>query len=127
MDVDQPQAIKNHKATRFPLNARLKALLRGIRPKEKDRDTWVFRGPQGAPIDYSNFQSRHWKPTVERLAGKGEIAFYLPQYHCRHTWITMALASGMSIADVAYLARVSPGVIWSNYAGRSQKIKVPEL
>ena len=124
MAVDQPQAIKNYKATRFPVNERLKALLRGLRIRDEG---WVFTGPKGAPMDYSNFQDRHWKPTVRRLAARGDVAFYLPQYHCRHTWITLALRAGMGVADVSYLARVSPGVIWSNYAGRSQKITVPEF
>ncbi len=127
IDMDKPQAIKNYKSTRFPLNARLQMLLRGIQPRDRNRDRYVFTGPRGETFDYANFQTRHWKPTVEKLVKKGAIAFYLPQYHCRHTWITMALRAGMEIADVAYLARVSPGVIWSNYAGRSQKITVPEF
>ncbi|NEQ31821.1 MAG: hypothetical protein F6K04_12585 [Leptolyngbya sp. SIO4C5] len=76
-------------------------------------------------MHYQNFQRRHWRPLVLELAEQGRIAFYLSQYHCRHTWITGALASGMSVQDVSYLARVSTAVIYQHYAGRSRQIIVP--
>jgi integrase len=53
-------------------------------------------------------------------------AFYLSQYHCRHTWITEAL-NHLSVQDVSYLARVSPHVLYKHYAGRSRRILIPEF
>jgi hypothetical protein len=56
------------------------------------------------------------------------IAFYLPQVHCRHTWITAAVDHPqLSIKDVSYLARVSPKVLYDHYAGRTRKPLVPEF
>ena len=57
---------------------------------------------------------------------RGQVAFYLSQYHCRHTWITEAL-NHLSVADVSYLARVSPNVLYRHYAGRSRRILIPEF
>ena len=53
---------------------------------------------------------------------------YLPQVHCRHTWITAAVDHpNLNIKDVAYLARGSPKVLYDHYAGRTRKPLVPEF
>lgn len=78
-------------------------------------------------MHYTNFQRRHWRPLVLALAEAGKIAFYLSQYHARHTWITGALANGVPIQDVSYLARVSTAVLYQHYAGRARRPIVPEF
>ena len=126
MDVKQAQATKNYQSTRFPCNARLQRLLRETEPRQRDRSAFVFHGIEGGRFNYTNFQTRHWRPLVQRLVESGKVAFYLSQYHCRHTWITEAL-NHLSVADVSYLARVSPNVLYRHYAGRSRRILVPEF
>ena len=126
VDVKIIQSTKNRKTTRFPCNQRLQTLLQSLQPSPLIRSQYVFRGLKGGPLEYKNFQTRNWKPLVKRLAEEGAIAFYLSQYHCRHTWITEAL-NHLSVADISYLARVSTQVLYQHYAGRSRKIIIPEF
>lgn len=125
-DMQEAQSTKNYQSTRFPCNARMQHLLRSIRPSDWGRADYVFQGRKGGRFEYHNFQTRHWRPLVERLVREGAIAFYLSQYHCRHTFITEAL-NHLSVQDVSYLARVSPHVLYKHYAGRSRRILVPEF
>lgn len=121
-DVAAPQRTKNYQSTRFPANDRLRRMLSSMAPLGE----WVFVGKNGGPFDYHNFQTRHWKPQVEHLREKGAIAFYLSQYHTRHTWITLALEH-LSPQDVSYLARVSVPVLYKHYVGRGRRIIIPEF
>ena len=126
--MSKAQSTKNYRSTRFPCGPRLARLLRAQRDRTGgDRASPVFPGVEGGRMHYQNFQRRHWRPLVKALAEEGAIAFYLSQYHARHTWITGALASGMSVQDVSYLGRVSTAVIYAHYAGRSRSIIVPEF
>jgi len=126
VEMKAAQSTKNYQITRFPCNARLQRLLRSLQSNPVDRNQYLFMGREGGRLNYQNFQTRHWKPLVKDLAGSGLIAFYLSQYHCRHTWITEAL-NHLSIQDVSYLARVSPHVLYRHYAGRSRRILIPEF
>lgn len=123
----EAQSTKNYKSTRFPCGDRLARLLRQQRPHEGIRQGWVFPGVEGGSMHYTNFQRRHWRPIVQALAEEGKIAFYLSQYHCRHTWITGALEAGVSVQDVSYLARVSTAVIYKHYASRARRPVIPEF
>ena len=125
-DTRDLQSTKSGKTTRFPCNARLQRLLREIRPEGYTRGDRVFVGKGGDRFEYHNFQARHWRPLVTRLVQQGKIAFYLSQYHARHTWITAALEH-LAVADVSYLARVSTAVIYAHYAGRSRHLVIPEF
>lgn len=126
VEMKESQATKNYQSTRFPCNARLQRLLRSIRPTPWTRQQFVFSGREGGRMNYHNFQTRHWRPLVKGLVESGTIAFYLSQYHCRHTWITEAL-NHLTVQDVSYLARVSPHVLYRHYAGRSRRILIPEF
>jgi len=126
VEMKEAQSTKNYQSTRFPCNARLQRLLRSRRSEPVDRSQYLFIGREGGRLNYQNFQTRHWKPLVKGLVESGHIAFYLSQYHCRHTWITEAL-NHLSIQDVSYLARVSPHVLYRHYAGRSRRILIPEF
>lgn len=123
----ESQRTKNYRSTRFPCGDRLARLLREQRPAGAPRDSWVFPGMKGGPMHYTNFQTRHWRPTVQALVDAGQVAFYLSQYHARHTWITGALDAGVSVQDVSYLARVSTAVIYKHYAARARRPIIPEF
>lgn len=125
-DMKEAQQTKNYQTTRFPANARLQKLLRSLQPEQWSRADYLFTGIKGGRFDYQNFQTRQWRPLVQGLVNQGKIAFYLSQYHCRHTWITLALEH-LPVADVSYLARVSTGVLYKHYAGRSRHILIPEF
>ena len=127
VDMREAQGTKNGKITRFPCNLRLQQFLRLQHPRGCDRNDFVFPGPMGGRFDYHNFQTKHWKPTVKSLRDRGYVAFYLPQYHARHTFITEALRAGMDVAEVSYLCRVSIAVIHKHYLGRTRMITVPEF
>lgn len=126
IDTKIRQPTKSGKSTRFPCNPRLRRLLESLQPCPLDRQQLVFRGVEGGMFDYKNFQTRQWKPTILRLVEVGKVAFYLSQYHCRHTWITEAL-NHLQVADVSYLARVSTKVLYEHYAGRSRHLTIPEF
>lgn len=126
VDMPQPQATKNRKTTRFPCNNRLQGLLRSLRIDHPERTAFVCPGRAEGRFNYQNFQTRYWRPLVQDLVERGHVSFYLSQYHARHTWITLALEH-LSVADVAYLARVSTTVLYKHYAGRSRKILIPEF
>lgn len=126
-DMPEAQGTKNGKITRFPCNLRLQNFLRSHHPKGCDRKDFVFPGLKGARFDYHNFQTKHWKPIVVSLRDRGYVAFYLPQYHARHTFITEALRAGMDVSEVSYLCRVSTNVIYKHYMGRNRRINIPEF
>ncbi|NER84961.1 MAG: site-specific integrase [Leptolyngbya sp. SIO1D8] len=127
IDMTEPQRTKNGKITRFPCNHRLQTLLKLQQPSRWNYADFVFPGAMGGRFDYHNFQTRHWKPTVKHLRERGFVAFYLSQYHARHTFITEALKAGMDVAEVSYLCRVSTTVIYRHYLGRNRIINVPEF
>jgi integrase len=59
----------------------------------------VFRSPQGHQIDHGNFRSNYWKPALEFL----QISYRKP-YATRHTLLSEALESGLSVPQVAAIA-----------------------
>jgi integrase len=126
IDVGITQGTKNHRTTRFPCNERLKSLLRSLKPFPCDRHEFVFHGVESPRLNYNNFQTRHWRPMIEGLVESGHVAFYLPQYNMRHTFITEALKH-LEVNDVSYLCRVSVEVLLKHYASRSRAIEVTEF
>lgn len=126
-DTKEVQDTKTHNSRIFPLNDRLRRLLSSVRPFPRLPFDYVFPGGELSPFEYHNFQTRHWRPLVTLLAESGAIADYLPQSHCRHTFITLALQSGMTVNDVAYLVGNSPDVIYRHYASRTRVLTVPEF
>lgn len=125
-DMHHVQETKNRKTTRFPCNPRLQRLLELMRHSRAHHADLVFQARTGGRFHYTNFQTRYWKPVVTSLVERGLVAVYLSQYHTRHTWITEAL-NHLSVADVAYLARVSTSVIYQHYVGRSRSLTIPEF
>lgn len=127
VDMPEPQSTKNYKVTRFPCNARLQRLIRSQKPRNWSRNGLVFPARRGGRFDYHGFQTRYWRPLVLDLCDRGLVAFYLSQYHARHTFITEGLKAGIPVADMAYLCRVSTTVLYRHYLDRTRSITVPEF
>jgi len=127
VDMKESQSTKNYKVTRFPCNHRLQSLLAQQRPSTWEREHFVLPGPMGQRFDYHNFQTNHWRPIVLDLCDRGLVSFYLPQYHCRHTFITEGLKAGISVPDMSYLVRTSTTVLYKHYVDRTRSITVPEF
>lgn len=127
IDAEAPQRTKNGKTTPdFPCNKQLRGLLTDATKGVEQESMWIFRGADGGAFNYHNFQSREWRPLVEKLAEDGAIAFPLSQYHARHTWITEALKV-MALKDVEYLARVDSATLLRFYAQRNRALEIPEI
>jgi integrase len=126
VDTKKRQPTKNKTSRVFPCNDRLRQFLQTLRPITQDPEQLLFCGLNGGAFEYHNFQTRQWKPTVEKLVEEGRVALYLSQYHCRHTFITLAL-DHLEVHDIAYLVGNSPTVIYKHYASRSRNITVPEF
>ncbi len=80
---------------------------------------WVFPGETGNPIDVNNFE-RTWRRLRRRAQKEGVRPLKL---HCtRHTWASMALASGKSVRWVAdQLGHASPMLTLKTYAHSMQE------
>jgi integrase len=128
LDAARPQATKTRRVTKFPLPAKFQSLFFHLQPAPPPSpEEWIFTGLEGGPFNYANFERRQWKPTVEQLVTEGFVSYYGPQYHTRHTAITLWLQQGKSVQDVAYLTRTSPKIIQEHYAAHSRLITVPEF
>jgi integrase len=117
---------KTKKDRFFPCNDRLKKLLKQQRNENTTRNAIVFPSVEGKHMEYHNFQTRHWKPTIEALVEEEKVFRSMSQYHCRHTWITLALKAGMKVEDVAYFSGNSPVIIYKHYTNRSRQKEIPE-
>lgn len=126
VDVKIRQPTKTKQSRVFPCNARLQTLLRSLQPASFNSSDLIFRGINGGSFEYHNFQTRQWKPLVESLVERGQVSLYLSQYHCRHTFITLAL-DHLSVKDIAYLVGNSPDIIYKHYASRSRVVEIPEF
>jgi integrase len=114
--------LKRQSKRKIPLSDRVRDCL-GYR-----REGLVFPSPRtDGLIDLgSNFSQRSWKPALQ-AAG---IA-HRNLYHCRHTFITLALKgrdgrSGLSVQDVAKLVGNSPEIIYRCYAGTTADLALPD-
>lgn len=124
VDTKKVQQTKNWKSREFPVNNRLRSLLLSL--PTGDRESLLFTGEKGSSFEYHNFQTRKWKPVIEALVEAGRVALYRPQYHCRHTFITLAL-DHLAVKDIAYLVGNSPDIIYKHYASRSRNLELPEF
>jgi len=85
----------------------------------------VFPAKNGKELDIHNFLNRVWRPILENLVKEGKVIEYLPQYNCRHTFITLCLEDGIPSRRVADWCGTSVQVIETNYAGAIADIQVP--
>ncbi|MGK7947195.1 MAG: tyrosine-type recombinase/integrase [Microcystaceae cyanobacterium] len=126
-DLRVRKSTKTHESRHFPINQQLKALLDEIKPENPSNNDLVFPSKTGIEIDAHNFLNRIWKPVVEALVKEGKVKQYLPQYNCRHTFITMALEKGVTVVQVSKWMGNSPEIIMKHYAGTIRQAQVPEF
>ncbi len=126
-DLKIRKSTKTHVTRNFPINAQLQALLDEVKPEDVEPNTLVFPAIHGREIDAHNFLNRVWKPVLKNLVKDGKLKQYLPQYNCRHTFITLAMEKNVSIPQIAKWTGTSSEIIMKHYAGTTQQIQVPEL
>jgi integrase len=127
------KGLKTQKKRSFPVNAKLGALLRSIKPKDANGETRIFPSPEGLWIDVHNLTNRAWKSILQKL----DDVEYRKLYQTRHTFITLALETPIKLADgrvkmldakdVAALVGNSPKMIYEHYAGKAKDLFVPEF
>ncbi|PSB23163.1 site-specific integrase [filamentous cyanobacterium CCP2] len=126
-DVRIRKTTKTDTLRYFPINEELRAVFDAVRPENPDPNALVFPARGGKEIDTHNFLNRVWRPVVEKLVEAGKVKEYLPQYNCRHTFITLCLESGIISRRVADWCGTSVAVIEEHYAGAIAHIQVPSF
>jgi integrase len=123
--------LKTQERRSFPCNERLQQVLQEHRQRaietlkdgRKDiRELLVFPAPKGKFIHWQNFGKRGW--------AKMQTACGLEPrnpYQMRHTFITLALATGLSPQDIGKLVGNSAEVIYRHYAGVTRDLRVPDF
>ena len=106
----------------IPMSNALYSLLFDMWHKDRDDDEFVFTQPNGKPVDFNQWVKDHWKPTLERLGIP-----YRNAYNIRHTFVSHALAKGMSPPDIAAITGHTVKTMFQFYAGSVVKIEVPDL
>jgi integrase len=125
-ETQSTQGTKTHTQREFECGSRLQRLLRRIRPKNPNPESRVFTGAKGGPFHYINFQSRYWRPLVQRLVKDGRVSCYLSQKNCRHTKATQLMRSGVDVKTASSLLGNHPHVFLSSYADRSRDLKMSD-
>lgn len=124
-DVRVRKDTKTHQTRLFPINNQLKELLNNIRGGEGE--TLLFCSRNGRELNSHNFLNRVWKPVLSNLVNDKLIRYYLPQYNCRHTFITLSLEAGVSVKQIAAWVGNSPEIIYKHYSGIIKQLEVPEI
>lgn len=114
--------LKTQKSRRINLNNRVLDILNKADSQRSDSSTLVFPSKHDAVIDWPNFRQRCWRDLLDGC----NIAYRSP-YQMRHTFITLALRSGMPVADVASLVGNSAAIIYRHYAGVSRDLILPDI
>jgi integrase len=114
--------LKTQERREFPCGDGLKSFIASIEPNPKDPKQFIFRSPKGKLIDFQNFASREWKPTIKKLG----IEERNP-YQMRHSYITYCLDSGLDAKDIAKLVGNSPEMIYRHYAGAKKDLIAPDF
>ncbi|MBC1235926.1 tyrosine-type recombinase/integrase [Nostoc sp. 2RC] len=124
-DVRIRKNTKTHQTRLFPINDQLRELLNNIGHGEAEQ--LLFCNRNGREINSHNFLNRVWRPVLTRLVKDGLIRYYLPQYNCRHTFITICLEAGISVKQIADIVGNSPEVIYKHYSGVIKQLEVPAI
>lgn len=103
---------KTGKVREFRLSASTANLLRDRKPSDAEPDDLVFTGPKGGPIDERGFSRRAWPAILQKC----KISYRRP-YTTRHTFISHALESDMSPAEVAAITGHELETLYRHYAG----------
>jgi integrase len=104
----------------FPCGDSLSLFLRSLVEDSPEPERFLFLGQQGGFVKIDRFSNREWRKVLDELgiAPRG-------LYHCRHTYITFCIRSGMDAADVAKLVGNSAEVIYKHYMGVDRNLVAP--
>ncbi|MEM1002763.1 MAG: tyrosine-type recombinase/integrase, partial [Bacteroidota bacterium] len=124
----QLKCTKNKKSRTITINPQLSSLLENDCPS-KDQHRLIFPSadPGSEYIVQKNFNSRHFKPRIEKLHHNKIITKILPCYNIRNSWITLMLKKGIDIATVSKLSGTSERMIIDNYWGADDSTIIPEI
>jgi integrase len=123
--------LKTQERRTFPCNEQLQQVLQTQRQlaisnkadsSQDLREDLIFPSPKGGFINFHNFGQRGWAEIQVQCGMEFRKA-----YQMRHTFITLALAAGLSPQDVAKLVGNSPEMIYKHYAGVSRNLRVPDF
>ncbi|MDB9376131.1 site-specific integrase [Nodularia sphaerocarpa] len=133
-DVRIRKDTKTHQTRLFPINGQLRELLNDIGygdalsgKRDFQAEKLLFCNRNGRELNTHNFLNRVWKPVLTRLVNDHLIRYYLPQYNCRHSFITLCLEAGISVKQVADMVGNSAEVIYKHYSGVIKQVEVPEI
>jgi integrase len=105
------------------LTLELRELLDTLKAPGVSPDALVFTTVNGCAIDASTFRARQWKPV---LASVG--VDYRKPYNTRHTCLSHAVAQGMPVTDVAYIAgHVDSTMVVRHYAASVSRPSLPKM
>lgn len=109
--------LKTQKKRVIALSQRVLSLLSGL----DNSASLIFPNRQGENLNWHGFASNNWVTVLKTLP---EIQYRKP-YQCRHTFITLRLRAGDTVADIARYCGNSPVTIYKRYAG-SDRAYVPD-
>jgi integrase len=88
-------------------------VLQAIERLSRDNTGYIAATSSGKPCNYSNFYTRHWKPTI-RAAGLPDT---LTPHTLRHGAASLLLNEGVAITVTSrYLGHANPGITMKVYA-----------
>ena len=117
--LEEVEGLKTQKKRSFPCNERLKEIFKNR--FDHTQKGYVFTGQvKDNPLNLG-YVRKLWRKCLNELGIE-----YRKIYQCRHTFITLCLANGLPVQDVARLVGNSPEIIYRHYAGVS-KVEIPEF
>jgi integrase len=114
--------LKTQTKRKINLNDRLADILKRQQARHID-STYVFPALNRGALNWPHFNCHPWMDCLGQLP---DIDYRKP-YEMRHTFITLALRSGMPVADIAAIVGNSAEIIYKHYAGVSRDLIVPDL
>lgn len=83
----------------------------------------IFTASNGMPLNRQNWTTRRWKPAIERAKlNQGEHSDLVSPHTLRHTYATMQLEAGRTIAEIADLLGHSSMSMAERYAHRRGRV-----
>jgi integrase len=115
------QGLKTQSQRVFPCGEGLRTFLESLVGDSPNPDRYLFPSFDGNFANIDRFSARQWRKVLTslRIVERGI-------YHCRHTYITFCLDSGMDAKDVAKLVGNSPEMIYRHYAGKKKDLIAPD-